>query len=226
MQLQKVGGLLSVFLAATYIFGMVFFLAVLSPSAELSAEASLGHFLDNRDSYFFGFLVIGFLFAFAMLGLAQATHQRLKDHSPQLSQYGYILGVIWAITLLFASAIVTMQLSSVTGYYVEDPQTALTIYRGSRIVQDALGGSIEVFGGAWVLVISLICLKHKIFPAWINYLGLGVALAGVLSLFSVMTFAQENAFFEAINMIFGLGQIPWFIAFGVSMYRENEISTN
>ena len=68
-------------------------------------------------------------------------------------------------------------------------------------------------------------LKSKIFSAWLHYWGTLVAVAGILTLFSGLSFLSTNPFFEVTTALFGLGQILWFLALGIALLRETPPST-
>jgi hypothetical protein len=73
-------------------------------------------------------------------------------------------------------------------------------------VFNALGGGTEIVGGLWTLLISWTALKAGVFPKALNYLGLLVGIAGIVTIVPNL---------EGLTMFFGLGQIPWFIGLGV-----------
>lgn len=47
-------------------------------------------------------------------------------------------------------------------------------------------------------------------PRWLNVAGIAAAVAGVLTVIPA---------FEAIEMVFGLGSIVWFVGVGVTLLR-------
>ena len=104
---------------------------------------------------------------------------------------------------------------------IPDADQALIINRTVNIVVDALGGGIELVGAVWVLAISYVGLKSKIYGAFLHYWGVLVGISGVLTLFSGLSFLAKNPFFEVTTAIFGLGQIRWFILLGVAMLKES-----
>ena len=68
----------------------------------------------------------------------------------------------------------------------------------------------EVVGGLWVLLLSIAALKSKSFPKALNYLGLFIGIAGVLTIYPA----------DVLTEIFGLGQIVWFIWLGTIMLTK------
>ncbi|WP_440053696.1 hypothetical protein ACSLBF_12380 [Pseudoalteromonas sp. T1lg65] len=220
MNLQKYGAIAAFTEALTYIFGFVVFFIMLNTSGIDTPEQYLDYMLANRDTYYIGYLVIGVLFSFALIVLVQAISQRFKGGFPELSKYTASIGYLWAIIVLASSFIFLTSLSAVAKYYAIDPTQALIINRTIGIVVDALGGGNELVGAAWVLLISYMGLKSKVYHSLLHYLGVLVGLAGMLTLCSGFSTLADNPFFSVTTDIFGLGQIVWFIALGVCMLRS------
>lgn len=220
MHLQKWGGIAAITEALTYIFGFVLFFGILDASELQTPEQYLAFFIDNRDTYFLGYLVVGILFSFALVVLVQAIYQRFKDASPELMKFTAVVGYIWVCIVLASSFIFLTSIGAIAKYYAQDPAQALTINRTINIVVDALGGGIELVGAIWVLAISYVGLKAKILSRFLHYWGVLVGVAGVLTLFSGLSFLAKNPFFDVTTAIFGLGQILWFLVLGVLMIKE------
>lgn len=220
MHLQKWGGIAAITEALTYIFGFVLFFGILDASELQTPEEYLAFFIDNRDTYFLGYLVVGILFSFALVVLVQAIYQRFKDASPELMKFTAVVGYIWVCIVLASSFIFLTSIGAIAKYHAQDPAQALTINRTINIVVDALGGGIELVGAIWVLAISYVGLKAKILSRFLHYWGVLVGVAGVLTLFSGLSFLAKNPFFDVTTAIFGLGQILWFLVLGVLMIKE------
>lgn len=220
MSLQKWGGLAAITEAATYIFGFVLFFAVLDTSGLDTPQDYLEFLIQHRDTYFLGYLVSGVVFSFVLIVLVQAVFKRFKQVSPELMTFTAVVGYLWVFIVLASSFIFLTSLEVLAKYYALDVEQALTIYRTVNIVVDALGGGIELVGAVWVLAISYVGLKGQIYNAWLHYWGVLVGIAGVLTLFSGLSFFATNPFFEVTTAIFGLGQILWFILLGVAMFKE------
>ena len=79
-------------------------------------------------------------------------------------------------------------------------------------MQEALGGGNEIAGGLWVLILSWAALSTSGLPRALNYLGVVIGLAGILTI-------VPN--FGVLMVVFGLGQIVWFAWLGIVMLRGN-----
>ena len=77
-------------------------------------------------------------------------------------------------------------------------------------IQEGIGGGVELAGGLWVLLISWSALRQAAFPRWLNYLGIAVGVAGVLTVIPAL---------KELGALFGLGQIVWFAWLGTVMLR-------
>ncbi|CAM3616166.1 MULTISPECIES: DUF4386 family protein [Pseudoalteromonas] len=224
MSLQKWGGVAALTEAATYLFGFVLFFGVLDSSEHNTPTLYLDFFVQNRDTFFLGYIVIGIIFSFALIVLVQAIHQRFHTMSPDCMKFASVVGYIWAAIVLASTMVFLTSIEAIAKFHEMDPALALTINRTVSIVVDALGGGIELVGAIWVLTISCVGLKHKIFSPLLHYWGLLVSLAGILTLFSGLSFLAKNPFFEVTTAIFGLGQILWFIGIGVMLLRNKTSS--
>ncbi len=221
MTLQKCGGIAAITLAFTYIFGFVLFFGILDSSGYETPEHMLEFLIQNRDTFYLGYLVIGILFSFTLIILVQALYRRLEQYSPELMKFSAVVGYIWASIVLASGMIFLVSLSALTKYHTLDPELALTINRTINIIINALGGGIELIGAVWVLAISYTGIKNRIYNNWLHYWGIFVGSSGVLTLFSGFSFLSSNPIFEVMTAIFGLGQILWFIGLGIVMLRES-----
>ena len=75
-----------------------------------------------------------------------------------------------------------------------------------------LGGGNEIVGGLWVLLVSWIALRD-VLPKALNYLGMIVGVAGIVTLVPALT---------EVGAIFGLGIIVWYIWVGIVLLRNKQ----
>lgn len=94
--------------------------------------------------------------------------------------------------------------------YAQNPEQAGSTWLALHFVKDGLGGGNEIVGGIWVLLLSLAALRSAQLPKFLNYLGLMVSTAGIMTMIPV--------FGELGGSIFGL--IVWFIWLGIAMMRS------
>ena len=80
------------------------------------------------------------------------------------------------------------------------------------LVTNGIGGGNEIVGGLWMLLISWVALQLGGFPKALNYLGVVVGVAGILSALPGL---------GDVGLIFGLVQIVWFIWLGIVLLRSN-----
>ena len=67
----------------------------------------------------------------------------------------------------------------------------------SALCDDGLGGGNEIVGGLWVLLVSWAALRAGGLPRALNYLGLVIGVAGILTVVPAL---------GELGAIFGLGQ--------------------
>lgn len=218
--MQKPGAIAAFTEALIYLVGFALFFGVLNAGSQASPEQRLAYLIAQRDVYYAGYLIIGVLFSFVLIALVQAVSVRLSSASPQLVRYTSAVGYIWAGMVLASSLIFLTSLAALAKYHQADAGQALTIYRGIAIIVEALGGGIELVGAVWLLIISYVGLRHRIFSPWLHGWGLLVAGSGVLTLFSGLTFLAALPVFEWLTAIFGLGQILWFVALGLALLKD------
>ena len=76
-----------------------------------------------------------------------------------------------------------------------------------------LGGANEAIGGIWILLISWAALRTGELSKVLNYLGVVVGVAGIISIVPALG--------ELFIYIFALGQIVWFVWLSIVLLRNN-----
>jgi hypothetical protein len=77
-------------------------------------------------------------------------------------------------------------------------------------VPEALVGRVEVVGGIWILLVTWAALLAGRLPRALNYLGVVVGVAGVLTVVPAL---------EVLRVVFGLGELVWVVWLGIVMFR-------
>ena len=77
-------------------------------------------------------------------------------------------------------------------------------------VPEALIGRVEVVGGIWMLLVTWAALLAGRHPRALNYLGVVVGMAGVLTVVPAL---------EVLGIGFRLGEIAWVIWLGIVWFR-------
>jgi hypothetical protein len=102
---------------------------------------------------------------------------------------------------------------NVVDLYDIDPAQAGTVWLTIDSLMGGLAGANEVIGGIWVLLVSWAALRTGEFSRVLNYLGVVVGVAGIISIVPAVS--------ELFIYIFALGQIVWFIWLGIVLLRSN-----
>jgi len=220
MPLNRAGGIASIICALTYVFGFVFFFGMLGTPSDNSDTGRLQFLIGQRDIFFFGYIVIGVIFSLSLLLLNQSLHRRFNKISPVIVSYNATLGVIWASFVLASTFVFLVSLSFLADYASANESGAVIALKATNIVVDALGGGIELLGALWVLLISYVCFKAKVYHKATHILGVAVGVAGGLTLLTGFSFFSKIAFFEGTAAVFGLGQIVWFVVLGVHLLND------
>jgi hypothetical protein len=140
-------------------------------------------------------------------------HARLKTDAPMLMGATTAFGLIWAGLVIASGMIANLATGVVVDLYSTDPAQATTVWLAVSPVINGLGGGDEIVGGTWTLLVSVVALRTRALHRVLNYIGLVVGAAGILS--------AVPALGEVGGGIFGLTQIIWFVGLGVLLLRAS-----
>jgi hypothetical protein len=211
--LQKLGGIAALYAGAAYVVGMVGFLLVVDVSSVVDPVQMVALMGDNLAFLYIMHLIIYVVWGVFMVVLALALYERLKAGSPAIVQTATVFGLIWAAVIIVAGMIHNVGMGTVVDIYGKDPALAGTVWLAIDSVFEGLGGSNEVLGGIWILLISWAALRVGELPRALNYLGLAIGVAGIISVVPPLA--------EIFIYIFALGQIVWFVWVGIIMLRSS-----
>ena len=212
---QKMGGLSALISATTFIVGIVLAFTALAPymTGELDPVQTAAFLVDNQTIMYIWNQIIFVVFGIFLVVLVLALYDRLKADSSAMIQTATAFGLIWA-GLMFASGMVfnVGLLGTVVDLYGVDPAQSATVGLAIRSVEEGLGGGNEIVGGLWILLVSWGALRAGGLPKALNYVGVLVGLAGLITIVPAL---------GMLGIIFGLGSIVWFIWLGIVMLRSN-----
>ena len=210
--LQKMGGIAALVHAATYVVGVGLFLTVQAPvfAEDVEPIQKVASLADNQAITY-----IGNLFQYVVAGvflvvMALALYERLKAGSPAMVQTATAFGLIWAGVVIAAGMVYNIGLGAVIDLYGKDPVQATTVWLAIHSVFDGLEGGNVILGSLWTLLVSWAALRAGGLPKALNYLGVVIGVAGLLTVVRAL---------EMIAFVFGLGGIVWLVWLGIVMLR-------
>jgi hypothetical protein len=128
-----------------------------------------------------------------------------------LTQAATAVGLMWAFVLVASGMIFNAGVAAVVGLHDASPVQAVSAWQAIEPVAQGLGGSGgEFLGGLWVLLVSVAALRTGRLPKVLNWLGVAIGAAGVLSVVPAL---------KDLAYGFGLLQIVWFVWLGIVMLR-------
>lgn len=210
--LQKMGGIGALIAAGTFVVGLAMFATLFTDFVSAATPAAAVEFIaDNQVPLYVWNITIHIVFGIALVPLVLAIVDRLRAaHSP-LARVASVFGLIWAGVIVSTGMIVNISYATVSDLQSTDPEMASTVWAGLDAVANGLGGGNEVLGGIWVLGISIVALRERLFARWVNYLGVVMGVAGLATVVPPL---------EEVGAIFGLGLIVWFTAVGITLIKE------
>jgi hypothetical protein len=215
-RLGRLGGIGALVAAGTFAYGIALFASSLSDYVDPDATPaeSVDFLVGHQGTLLAWYLGIFVVFGAALVPFAMALRARFAERSPLLADAGAVFAVIW-VGLMFATGMVSnIGIEVVADLAESDPDQAVSVWSSIDAVTDGLGGGNELVGGFWILLVSIAGLGTALLPRWLNIVGIVTAVAGVLTVIPA---------FEAIEMVFGLGSIVWFIGAGVALLRDDEV---
>jgi hypothetical protein len=128
-----------------------------------------------------------------------------------LTQAATAVGLIWAVVLVASGMIFNAGVAAVVGLHGTSPVQAVAAWQAIEPVAQGLGGSGgELLGGLWVLLVSVAALRTGGLPKVLNWLGVAIGAAGLLSVVPAL---------KDVGIGFGLLVIVWFAWLGIVMVR-------
>jgi hypothetical protein len=208
---QKVGGLAALYLAAAFVVAMPYFLVFVKYPSVVDPVEKVAMLASNHDSMRVMYLITYVIFGVVLAVLALALHARLRDEAPALAQAATAVGLIWAVVLVASGMIFNAGVAAVVGLDGASPAQAVTAWQAIEPVAQGLGGSGgELLGGLWVLLVSVAALRSSALPRALNWLGVAIGVAGVISVVPAL---------NDVGIGFGMLLIAWFVWLGVAMLR-------
>ncbi len=210
--LQKAGGVTALLEATIYISAFVFFGAFWNFPSDAESVQKFAFLAENQAVLSIVNFIMYVLFGIFLAVLVLAVHERLKAKSPSLSQIASLFGVVWVGLVIASGMIANIGLSTVLEISTKDPEQAMTVWQAIYSVVEGLGGGNEVVGGLWVLLLSVAALKGDEFSKRLNYFGVFVGIAGIVTVYPA----------DVLTEIFGVSQIIWFAWLGVVMLKSSK----
>lgn len=215
--LQKLGGIAALYLAAALLFAMVGYLLIIGTLDVVDPVEKVVQLVDNQTFLYLLNLIAYVIWGMVMIPLVLALYERLKTSSPALMQIAAAIGLIWACIVIASGQVSNFGMTAVTDLYVKDPIQASTVWMAIDSVANGLGSACgEILGGTWMIFVSLAALQSKGLSRALNYLGILVGVAGI--------FSAIPALFGVLGIIFGLGKMIWSLWLGIIMLRKNQRS--
>ena len=212
-KLQKMGGIAALYLAAAYLIALVGYILVIGTLDVVDPVQKVASLVDNQAALYILNLIAYIVWGFFQAALALALYERLKGGSPAIMQAATAIGLIWATVIIASGMISNYGMGIVVDLYSTDPAQASTVWLAISSVADGLSAaSGEILGGTWVLLVSLVALRIGELPKVLNYFGVVISVAGLLS--------TIPALFLMLALVFGIGKIVWLIWLGIVMLRS------
>ncbi len=213
--LSRTAGVAAQVVAGTYVVGFLAMGAYLAPrgftGAVTDPAGSLSFLLDHAAVMSAWYALLYLVGGAAMVLVALGVRDRLAA-APGLARVSAALGVVWSGLLVASGSVAVVGQQAVIALHADDPDLALSAWTSVSIVQDALGGGIEVAGALWAAVVGLAVLRTRALPAALGGLSLGLAAVGLVT---VVPAAADVA-----TSVFGLGFIVWFTWLGLALRRR------
>lgn len=214
-RLIRIGGAASLLAAGTFAFGIAMFATTFVDYTDPDATPAetVDFLVDHQGALLAWYIGIFIVFGAALVPLGLALRKRLVDEAPTLANVGVVFAAIWAALMFATGMISNIGIEAVADLAESDPDRAVTVWSSIDIVTNGLGGGNELVGGIWILLVSIAGLLTARLPRWLNVVGVITAVAGLATVIPA---------FEAIEMVFGLGSIIWFVGIGIALIRNHD----
>ena len=211
--LQKIGGIAALIHAAAYVVGIVLGVTLIFPILDADPGGYLAFLADNQTLMYLWNLISYWGSAITLVIMALALYERLKTSSPTLVQAATVFGFIWAGLIIVSGNLMLRDVGSVAYLYAKNPAQAETVWAALEAVENGIVSGNELVGSLWVTLISFAALRTGGLTRALNYLGMALGAAGILTIVPALA--------GTTVMIFGPGMIVWSVWLGIVMLRNS-----
>jgi hypothetical protein len=199
------------YVAAGYLAAIPYFVFLVDYPGATGPEDKVTLLVHHHTSMYLMHLVSFELVALALIVVTLGVYQHLHEHAPGVIEVATVVGLVRATLLLGSVMIFDHGMAVVVDQHASDPQQAASTWAVIEPIADALGGTGgDVLGGVWFVLVSWVALRSGVFLRALNWLGLGVGIAALLS-------AAPGL--GVLEVVAGLLQIVWFLWFGIVTAR-------
>ena len=208
---RRAGGFAALYVAAAYLAAIPYFVFLVDYPSTTDPADKVALLADHSTSMYLMHLVSFEFVALALIVVTLGVHEHVREHAPATSQVAVVVGLVRAGLLLASVMVFDHGMAVVVDQHASDPQQAVATWQVIEPVAEALGGTGgDVLGGVWFLLVSWAALRANVFPRTLNWLGLGVGGAALLSAVPGL---------GLLEVMVGLLQIVWFLWFGITTVR-------
>jgi hypothetical protein len=211
--LQRWGGITALLHSVAYLVGIGLYLTILTPILDADPEQYVALLADYQSLMYVWIFIAYWVSGFCMVVVALALYDQLKAGSPAMMQVATVLGLIWAGLIIASGNLMLHDFGEVADLYIKDPAQAETVWMALKRVENGIISGNEVIGGIWALMVSWAALRTGGLNKALNYFGLVIGVAGIVSIVPALN--------EIGVMIFGLSMIVWFAWLGIIMLRSS-----
>jgi hypothetical protein len=200
----------ALYIAAAYLVAMPYFLIVSDYKDLVDPAQKVTSLVANQNSMYAMYLTSYVVLGIVLAVLAMTLSKRLAG-SPTIAAVGGVVGLIWAFMLVASGLIFNYGASTVIELHATSPAQAVSAWQAIEPVADAVSsGQGELLGGLWVLLVSVAALRTGGLPKALNWLGILIGIAGIVSIVPPLL---------DVIYVFGLLEILWLIGVGTVMLR-------
>lgn len=213
--LQKVGGLSALICAGTYILAMGLVATRLTPMLDesLPFDQFIAFYLPNQTLIFIWHFAMYLVNGAFLTLLILALTQRLKTDAPTLARVAACFGLFWT-GLVFASGFISLYGWETIGKLSStDPSQAALLRSVVYTISTGIDTSDRFLGCLWVLLTSWAALRSGQLAKPLNFLGVAIGTAGIVS--------SVAPAINALGYAFGVGIIVWWIWLGIVLLQSS-----
>src|SRR5512140_2282332 len=132
--LQKFGGASALYLAASYLIGIVLFLVVLQSTSITDPAQRVALLVDKPGVIFSTNLIMYVFFGLFLVVFALALYDRLKSVAPALMPVATVVGIICAGSRIASGMVANAGIAPTVAPYAKDPAQAALSWQGIETV--------------------------------------------------------------------------------------------